>query len=121
MNEAQAGNLCESMLGATFDYPFGPGVRVYRVAGKMFALLSHQERRLNLKCDPALADLLRAQFAAITPGYHQDKRHWNTVILDGSVPDAQIEEMIRHSHALVFDALPKKTRARVTSEPRTSV
>ena|SRR5579875_1825020 len=99
----------------TEEQPFGPGVEVYKVAGKIFAILSADGRPASvaLKCDPALALHLREQFAAVKPGYHLNKKHWNTVELDGSIPDAEIEEMITHSYERVVAGLPKADRLRL--------
>ncbi|MFV2197059.1 MmcQ/YjbR family DNA-binding protein [Nocardiopsis sp. LOL_012] len=96
--------------------PFGPGGLVYKVAGqKMFALLMDRKAgpAANLKCDPALALELRDQFPAVTPGYHMSKRHWNTVLLDGTVPDDELVEMLRHSYVLVARSLRRADRDRV--------
>jgi predicted DNA-binding protein (MmcQ/YjbR family) len=86
-------------------------VRCYRVGGKIFALSDDDGTRVSLKCDPSLAEVLRQNFDGITPGYHLNKRHWNTVRLDGSVPGAQIEDMVRHSYELVRAGLSRKQRA----------
>ncbi|WP_116244049.1 MmcQ/YjbR family DNA-binding protein [Nocardiopsis sp. FIRDI 009] len=96
--------------------PFGPGPLVYKVAGqKMFALLMERPQGpvANLKCDPELALELRDQFPGVTPGYHMSKRHWNSVLLDGSVPDDEIAEMLRHSYVLVARSLRRADRDRV--------
>lgn len=100
--------------GATHDFPFGDGTLVARVLGKMFALVALDDPpRVNLKCDPELAEALRATYAAVTPGYHQDHRHWNTVLLDGSISDAEILEMIDQSYALVVSGLTRAQRAQL--------
>jgi predicted DNA-binding protein (MmcQ/YjbR family) len=106
---------CGGLLGAVEDYPFGDGVVVYKVGGRMFALVSldGESGSVNLKCDPELAMELRARYAAVRPGYHQNKRHWNTVELDGSVPEAELREMIEHSYELVVSRLPRADRARL--------
>lgn len=98
--------------GSFEDFPFGPGVSVFKVASKMFALASPEERpvRVNLKCHPEEADMQRAMFDAVLPGYHMNKRHWNTVILDGSIPVPLIEEMIDTSYDLVVKSLKKSER-----------
>ncbi|MCY9785656.1 MmcQ/YjbR family DNA-binding protein [Nocardiopsis sp. EMB25] len=96
--------------------PFGPGPLVYKVADqKMFALLMERAQGpvVNLKCDPELALELRDQFPGVTPGYHMSKRHWNSVLLDGSVPDDEIVEMLRHSYVLVARSLRRADRDRV--------
>jgi len=94
------------------DYPFGPDVAVMKVRGKMFATLSESdgEGRMNLKCDPDQAQALRDIFAAVLPGYHMNKKHWNTVLLDGSIPVGELRRMIDHSYALVVRGLPKGER-----------
>ena len=99
------------------DFPFGDQAAVYKVNGKMFALCSslasaeYENRdRVNLKCDPEQAFILRDIFDAVIPGYHMNKKHWNTVILNGSIPPGEIERMIDHSYGLVVKGLPKKQR-----------
>lgn len=103
--------LC-SKPDALEDFPFGPEVAVIKVAGKMFATLAREKgiARINLKCDPHEALMLRDIFPAVTPGYHMNKRHWNTVILDGSVPRGEIERMIDNSYALVVRGLTAAQR-----------
>ena len=98
--------------GATFDYPFDEKTRVYRVAEKMFALTSEQSPlRVNLKCDPIYALELRSIYEGVIAGYHMNKKHWNTIILeDTDVDDESIKELIDHSYELVYNALPKKKR-----------
>ncbi|WP_160050434.1 MULTISPECIES: MmcQ/YjbR family DNA-binding protein [unclassified Nocardiopsis] len=99
----------------TESEPFGPGTLVYKVAGqKMFALIRGEDpATVNLKCDPGLALELRHQFPAVTPGYHMNKRHWNSVLLDGTVPDDEIMEMLRHSYVLAAGSLRRADRDRV--------
>ncbi len=95
------------------DYPFGPDVAVMKVCGKMFATYArHRDGNihLNLKCDPDEALALRDVFEAVIPGYHINKKHWNTVILDGSIPDAEVERMIDRSYGLVVKGLTKAER-----------
>ena len=94
---------------AVEDYPFGPEVAVFKVKNKMFALLflKNEVASVNLKCEPYKAAALRDVFSAVTPGYHMNKLHWNTVILDGSIPDPEIIKMIDHSYALVVKGLKK--------------
>ena len=109
--------LCARMPGAVEDYPFGDGVAVFKVGGRMFALvpLEGSPASVNLKCDPHFALELRDRFAAVRPGYHQNKRHWNTVDLDGSIDDDDLREMIDHSYDLVVAKLPQAMRARLRS------
>jgi predicted DNA-binding protein (MmcQ/YjbR family) len=92
--------------------PFGSGVFLQKIGGKMFALYSEDDdwMRMNLKCDPDRAVGLREQYESILPGYHMDKKHWNTLVLDGSLPAGLVKELIHHSYALVFASLPKSTR-----------
>ena len=98
--------------GTTEEFPFDTVTLVAKVCGKMFALISTNEvpLRLNLKCDPAKAEILREIYPAILPGYHMNKRHWNSVILDGSIPPTEIMSMIDDSYDLVVDGLPKTKR-----------
>ena len=114
-------DVCARMPGAVEEYPFGDGVAVFKVGGRMFALvpLAGEPASMNLKCEPALALELRARHAAVRPGYHQDKRHWNTVQLDGSIDDDELAWMIEHSHELVVAALPKAARAALAQTERT--
>jgi predicted DNA-binding protein (MmcQ/YjbR family) len=100
---------CLSFSGAAETFPFGPENSVFKVEGKIFALsrLSQDPLRISLKCEPALAEQLREAHAAVIPGYHLNKRHWNTVIIDGSLPDRTIEDMIEDSYDLVVSRLPR--------------
>ena len=103
--------------GTTEETPFGPDVLVYKVAGKMFATLTPDDvpPRMNLKCDPDRALELRDEYdPLIIPGYHMNKRHWNTLILDGSLPTNLIKELITHSYDLVVAKLPKKERDKLS-------
>ncbi len=99
-------------LGAEETTPFGPDVLVYKISGKMFALAAPDDFpvRINLKCDPERALVLRDEYESIIPGYHMNKRHWNTVILDGSLPTQLVKELIDHSYELVVASLPKSKR-----------
>ena len=99
-----------ALPGAEETHPFGDEPDVYKVDGRMFAILSRAPvpMRISLKCDPDLAEALRRTHPAITPGYHLSKRHWNTVVLDGSVPDDEPLGMIAHSHELVAAARPRR-------------
>jgi len=111
-------DLCGSFPGAVEDYPFGDGVAVFKVGGRMFALvmLDEDPGRVNLKCDPDLALELRARFPSVSPGYHANKRHWNTVELDGSIESDELEEMIEHSYELVVSKLSRAARARLSGD-----
>jgi predicted DNA-binding protein (MmcQ/YjbR family) len=105
---AQLRDLCLGFPGSVETFPFGPETSVLKVAGKMFALSRLAERPLgiSLKCEPLLAEQLRATHTAVLPGYHLNKRHWNTVIIDGSMPEQTIRDMIEDSYDLVVSMLP---------------
>lgn len=102
---------CAAYPGFSEDLPFGPEVLAFRVGGRIFALMDVDAfESVNLKCDPERAVDLREQHAGITPGYHMNKRHWNTVRTDGSVPHRLLLELARHSYELVRASLPGKLR-----------
>jgi predicted DNA-binding protein (MmcQ/YjbR family) len=107
--------ICLGLPAAEETYPFGEDVAVIKVGGKMFALvpLSDVPQSVNLKCDPAEALELRQAYVGIRPGYHQNKRHWNTVDLDGSVDDDLVRGLIEGSYDLVVAGLPRALRADV--------
>ena len=109
---AELRDHCLSFTGAEETFPFGSETSVFKVAGKMFALsqLAADSLRVSLKCDPELAQGLRAAHAAVIPGYHLNKRHWNTVIVDGSLPDDAVRDMIEDSYDLVVSKLPRDRR-----------
>ena len=106
--------LCAVVLSfpeAREDQPFGPGALVYKVRGKMFALIAPEDPpSISLKCNPVLATMLRQTYPAVTPGYHLNKQHWNTVVVDGSVPESELRDWIAHSYDLVVKGLPKRDR-----------
>lgn len=106
---------CLGKAAVTEGLPFGPDVLVFKVAGKMFALanLDGPPFRVTLKCEPERALLLRERYRGVTPGYHMNKRHWNTVALDEDVPGDEIRALVDHSYALVADALPKREGERL--------
>ena len=112
MSPAELHHYCLSFPGAEETFPFGPRTSVFKVGGKMFALseLGAVSLRVSLKCEPELALALRAAHAAVLPGYHLNKRHWNTVIIDGSLPDAATRDMIEDSYDLVVSNLPPASR-----------
>jgi predicted DNA-binding protein (MmcQ/YjbR family) len=112
MTPAALRRRCLALPGAAEEFPFGPETSVFKVAGKIFAISGLEGRPLtvSVKCDPGLAEQLRASYAGITPGYHLNKRHWNTIVLDGSVPDAMVRDMIEDSYDLIVAALPRATR-----------
>lgn len=89
--------------GAKLDFPFGEDVAVYKVKDKMFALVPEKSIpvRISLKCDPQLAVLLREKYESVLPGYHLNKKHWNTILLTGQLPEDEVQGLIRHSYELV--------------------
>lgn len=93
-------------------FPASPDIAVYKVCHKMFATLTAEggAPRVSLKCDPDLAIQLREQYPAVRPGFQMNKKHWNTVMLDGSIPSIQIQRMIDHSYQLIIDNLPTVER-----------
>lgn len=96
----------EYLLGmpeAKLDYPFGEGVAVYKVHDKMFALVQegNEPVRLSLKCDPQLAETLRERYETVMPGYHLNKKHWNTILLTGQLSWKEVKDLINHSYNLV--------------------
>src|SRR6476660_1489789 len=100
---------CLKKAGVTEGTPFGEDVLVFKVAGKIFALASLDEvpTTVNLKCDPDLALELRDRYEQVRPGYHMNKKHWNTIEIEAGIPDAEIRKMIDHSYELVAKKLPK--------------
>src|ERR1700722_5645231 len=112
MSLEEISEFASGLAGAVEEQPFGPGGDVLKVGGKIFAILSPESspEAISLKCDPDLAIELRLRYAAVTPGYHLNKRHWNTVHLDGSVPDDEVLRMVTHSYDQVVAGLAKSLR-----------
>jgi predicted DNA-binding protein (MmcQ/YjbR family) len=112
MTSEELRDQCLSFLGSEEEFPFGPETSVFKVAGKVFALsrLVEIPLRVSLKCDPALAEQLRAAHPAVLPGYHLNKLHWNTVIIDGSLSGTMIADLIEDSYDLVVSKLPRARR-----------
>ena len=110
---AQLRRHCLGLPGTTEEFPFRPGLSVFKVSGKVFALAPLKTRApaRQPQVRAALAEQLRDTYAAITPGYHLNKRHWNTVEVDGSVPDRLVLDMVEDSYDLVVDGLPKRVQA----------
>lgn len=108
---------CMKLTGTVEEFPFGPEAAVYKVMNKMFALIpvDASPHSISLKCDPQKALMLRDNYEAITGGYHLNKRHWNTISIDGEVPDGLIYEMIEDSYDLVVAKLTKKQRDELAS------
>lgn len=106
---------CLAKRGAAEGRPFGPGALVMKVAGKVFAIIGEDDDpvSVSVKCEPELAEALRAAYAAVRPGYHLNKRHWNTITLDGSVEPAEVRAWIDDSYDLVVAGLPRRVQAGV--------
>ncbi|TNE78658.1 MAG: MmcQ/YjbR family DNA-binding protein [Bacteroidetes bacterium] len=103
--------FCESLPGTEATFPFDSKTLVYKVGGKMFALADVEDfSGFNVKCDPEKAEELRAQYPEVTPGFHMNKKHWNTVSVQGSVEESLLLSWIRDSHHLVWSGLSKKQR-----------
>ncbi|MFD8591907.1 MmcQ/YjbR family DNA-binding protein [Streptomyces sp. NPDC059637] len=117
MTPEELRNCCLDMNGAYEDTPFpgNPGLVTCKVEGKVFAFVPQDAEppTVSLKCDPELAVQLRAAHPAIAPGWHLDKRHWNTVTLDGSLPERMVRELIEDSYDLVVAGLPRAVRLRL--------
>jgi predicted DNA-binding protein (MmcQ/YjbR family) len=112
MDLGELRKYCLSKPGAKESYPFGPGALVMKVGGKLFAIIADEADPLtiSLKSEPDIAIMLRSHFPAVEPGYHLNKKHWNTVTLDGTIPKKEIREWIDDSYDLVVDKLPRKTK-----------
>ena len=111
-------DYCLLLPEVSEGYPFGEDHLVFKVKDKMFCLMSLEAypSTMNLKCEPDRAIELREQYDGIAPGYHMNKKHWNTLILDGSVPSSLIQELLDHSYELVVGSLKKSDRERVQGE-----
>ena len=116
MNIEDIRKYCLSLSGTEEDYPFGEDTLVFKVAGKMFALASLDSipLHINLKCDPETAIELREMYEAVIPGYHMNKKHWNTVILDGTIKVKELKEWIKNSYNLVVNGLSKSAKKKLT-------
>ena len=108
--------LCLGFPGAYEDFPFGPEHSVFKVEKKLFAIsaLGSSPLKVSLKCEPELAESLRGSYPdAVLPGYHLNKRHWNTVLCDGSLPDEMVRDMVEDSYDLIVAAMPRAVRERL--------
>jgi predicted DNA-binding protein (MmcQ/YjbR family) len=105
--------LCLGLPGTREEFPFRPEVSVFKVGGKIFAIstLPEQPLSVSVKCEPGLAEQLRATHPAIVPGYHLNKRHWITITADGSVPDTLVADLVTDSYHVVAAALPRATKS----------
>lgn len=111
MHIEQFREYCLSLKGVTEEFPFGEETLVYKVMGKMFALTSITSfESVNLKCDPEIAIELRERYDGVTPGYHMNKKHWNTVDMHAGISDKLIYSWINDSYQLVVSSLPKKVK-----------
>ncbi len=110
-------SFCLSLKGVEETLPFGPDTLVYKVMGKAFCLVSLDEHplRCNVKCDPEMVDALRETFSGVLPGYHMNKRHWNSLVFDGSFTDAQARQWVSDSYGLVVSGLPRRMRETLES------
>lgn len=111
MNIEQFQEYCLSLPGVTEEFPFGEEILVYKVKGKLF-VLTHIDvfESINLKCDPEIAVELRERYEGVKPGYHMNKKHWNTVEIHSNIPDRLLYQWIKDSYDLVVKSLPKKDR-----------
>jgi predicted DNA-binding protein (MmcQ/YjbR family) len=119
MNIEELRAYCMHKPGVSEEFPFGESTIVFKVAGKIFALADLESSPLsfNLKCDPELAVQLRDTYSCVTPGYHMNKKHWNTVIADGTVSLRMLEEWVDNSYRLVVSGLSKTQKAVLQGQP----
>ncbi len=110
LNLKKIRKYCASKKGVIEDFPFDFSTLVFKVGNKMFAItnIDSEELTLNLKCDPALSIQLRSQYPEIMPGYHMNKKHWNTILINGNIPDAEVLKLIDHSYNLVVSGLKNR-------------
>jgi predicted DNA-binding protein (MmcQ/YjbR family) len=120
MDATDLRRCCLRHPGAIEDFPFGPEHSVFKVGGKIFAIsaLDRVPLDVSVKCEPELAVDLRNTYPAIRPGYHLNKRHWNTITVDGSLPDQLVRDLVEDSYDLVVSALPKRVRRELGSTAR---
>lgn len=117
MNIEEIREYCLSFKGTTEDFPFDEVTLVFKVGGKMFALTNLDgPLSINLKCDPELAIELREKYSSVIPGYHMNKAHWNTIQIDGTIPNSTIKGWISDSYHLVLGSLPKSKREMIINE-----
>ncbi len=119
MNIEEIREYCLTLENTEEGFPFDETTLVFKVHGKIYALLSLDEHRINLKCEPELAAQLREQFEEVLPGYHMNKKHWNTIVLNGMIPLPYIREWIDHSYSLVCSSRFRK-RKNIHSKSRKS-
>jgi predicted DNA-binding protein (MmcQ/YjbR family) len=119
MDPSELRAWCLQQPGAIEEFPFSPGTSVFKVAGKIFALsaLDRTPLEVSVKCEPDLAVRLRESYTCIRPGYHLNKRHWNTVTLDGELADQLVRDLVEDSYDLVVSALPRRVREQLGWSP----
>lgn len=112
MNRQELEDYLLTKPAAKLDYPFDSTAAVYKVHDKMFAIVADNSNpiRISLKCDPLLAETLRDKYESVLPGYHLNKKHWNTIIMSGQLSDEEVKDLIVHSYELVKSALPKEVQ-----------
>ena len=116
MNIEEFRDYCLSFAGTTEDMPFGDQALVFKVLGKMFVLTNIDSfESINVKCDPQKAVDLREKYTCVQPGYHMNKKHWNTILVNDEMNDEEIRHWVRHSYELVVSKLPKKSREELRS------
>jgi predicted DNA-binding protein (MmcQ/YjbR family) len=116
LTRAEAYAWLDAKPSAAASRPFGPEVVVYKIGGKMFAIVADADPpSFTLKCDPVLAEVLRGEYAAITPGYHTDKRHWITIRQDAALPDAELTRLIDHAYDIVRARLTRVVKAELAA------
>ena len=114
MTQEEFRDYCLRKKGAVEDFPFEATAAVFKISGKIFAMADAASfKSISLKCDPDKAIELRALYPAVTPGYHLNKRHWNTIVLDGSIPDKVIRGLIDHSYERVYAGLNRAEKQNV--------
>jgi predicted DNA-binding protein (MmcQ/YjbR family) len=117
LNIEEIRNYCIKKNGTTESFPFDNTTLVFKVGGKIYALLDLEKRNgMNLKSEPEYSILLREKYEFIVPGYHMNKKHWNSVYIDGSIPSTTIKEWITNSYALIFNSLPKSMQVELTND-----
>ena len=120
MNIESLREYCISKRDVTESFPFGDDTLVFKTHGRIFALVNLEgDLSINLKCDPGLAIELRERYSSVMPGYHMNKKHWNTVIIDGSIPKNEIYKMIDESYSLVYKGLNRKQQEQFNSQNNT--
>lgn len=115
MDHKEVEEFLLSKPGARLDYPFDETAAVYKVGDKMFAIIAEKSSplRVSLKCDPQLAETLREKYESVLPGYHLNKKHWNTVVLSGQLNGQEVFDLINHSYDLVYKSLSQEMQKKL--------